>query len=209
MAADPEIRRRDGAAALAALAEGVRASARLVRRLAGDRRGIVMVEFAYMLPVVATLVLGGVEFARYAMITQKMDRVSGFVGDLVARAKSLEAADFDDYFAAAGQLAAPYDLMAGGNIIVSSVTGEAGGPRVLWQQVGPGSVAAPSAVGIPGAAAVLPAGFVLGVDENIVVTEVFFDFEPMFVPAAFVDADLLRFRSVYRPRTTAVLAMQQ
>ena len=191
------------------LTSSVRAGARLLRRLADDRRGIVMVEFAFMLPVVSTLVLGGVEFARYAMITQKMDRVSGFVGDLVARAKSLEAADFDDYFAAAEQLAAPYDLMSGGNIIVSSVTGEAGGPQVLWQQVGPGSISAPSAVGLPGAAAVLPSGFVLDEDENIVITEVYFDFVPMFVPAAFVNAGLLRFRSVFRPRTTAVLAMQQ
>jgi hypothetical protein len=182
---------------------------RSIRRLAGDRKGSVLVEFAFMLPIISTLVLGGVEFARYAMVNQKMDRVVGFVGDLVARAESLEASDFTDYFAAAEQLSLPFDLLGGGNVIVSSVTGESGGPQVLWQQIGPGAVAQASGVGVPGGPATLPSGFVLGVDENIVITEVFFDFEPLFLPPAFVTAGRLHYQSVFRPRTTAVLAMQQ
>jgi hypothetical protein len=177
--------------------------------LARDRRGGVLVEFAFMLPIITALVLGGVEFARYAMINQKMDRVAGFVGDLVARAKNLEAADFADYFAAAEQLAIPYDLMAGGNIIVSSITGESGGPEVLWQQVGPGAVSEQSKVGLPGGAATLPTGFVLEEEENIVITEVYFDFVPIFMPPAFVTGGRLYYQSVFRPRTTAVLAMEQ
>jgi hypothetical protein len=180
-----------------------------INDLARDRRGGVMVEFAFMLPIITSLVLGGVEFARYAQINQKMDRVAGFVGDLIARAKSLEAADFVDYFAAAEQLANPYDLMAGGTIIVSSVTGEPGGAQVLWQQIGPGAVTETSRVGAPGGPATLPSGFVLGEEENIVITEVFFDFEPLFMPPAFVEGGRLYYRSVFRPRTTAVLAMEQ
>lgn len=182
-------------------------AARLMRRLAGDRRGAILVEFAFTLPIITALVLGGVEFARYAMINQKMDRVTGFIGDLVARAESLEAADFNDYFAAAEQLSLPFDLMAGGNIIVSSVTGETGGAEVLWQQIGPGAVSEVSAVGMPGSTANLPSGFVLEENENIVITEVFFDFEPLFLPPAFVHGGRLRYQSVFRPRTTAVLAM--
>lgn len=179
----------------------------LLRRFGGDRRGAILVEFAFTLPIVTALVMGGVEFARYAMITQKMDRVTGFVGDLVARAESLEAADFIDYFAAAEQLAIPFDLMAGGNIIVTSVTGESGGPEVLWQQIGPGAVSEASSVGTPGGTATLPNGFILEEDENIVITEVFFDFEPLFLPPAFVHGGRLYYQSVFRPRTTAVLAM--
>lgn len=182
---------------------------KLARRLADDTRGMVLLEFAFMLPIISTLVLGGVEFTRYALINQKMDRVTGFVGDLVARAESLSAADFSDYFAAAEQLAIPYDLMAGGNIIVSSVTGESGGPEVLWQQIGPGAVHEASTVGVPGGSATLPPGFVLDQGENIVITEVYFDFEPLFLPPAFVHAGRLYYRSVFRPRTTAVLAMTQ
>ena len=185
------------------------ATRRFLRRFAGDRRGNVMIEFAFMLPVISSLVLGGVEFARYAMINQKMDRVSGFVGDLVARAESLEASDFVDYFAAAEQLSLPFDLLAEGNIIVSSITGETGGPEVLWQQVGPGAVSQASTVGAPGGPATLPAGFVLDVNENIVVTEVYYDFVPLFLPPAFVTGGRLHYQSVFRPRTTAVLAMQQ
>lgn len=178
-----------------------------LRRLAQDRRGAVLVEFAFMMPIISALVLGGVEFARYAMISQKMDRVVGFVGDLVARADSLEAADFQDYFAAAEQLASPFDIMGVGNIIISSVTGESGGPEILWQQIGPGANSGKSKVGVAGAAATLPTGFVLEEEENIVVVEVFYDFEPLFLPPAFVEAGRHYYRSVFRPRTTAVLSM--
>lgn len=167
-----------------------------------------MLEFAFAMPVLIGLVMGGVEFARFALVNQKMERVTSFVGDFVARAEALDESDFGDYFAAAQQLGVPFDLFSDGNIIVTSVTGEPGGPEVLWQQVGTGSVTQPSQIGVPGDAANLPG--ILNVDEGegLVITEVYFDFEPLLLPGL-VPAHRLYFQAVYRPRRTAILALQQ
>lgn len=183
----------------------------MIKRLQGlghDCRGGIMLEFAFAMPVIIGLVLGGVEFARFALVNQKMERVTTFVGDFVARAEALDEADFDDYFAAAEQLSVPFDVFDGGNIVVTSVTGESTGPEVLWQQVGAGSVLQASHVGAPGDAAVLPDGFTVDEGEGLVVTEVWFDFEPILLPLLIPDRRLY-FQAIYRPRRTAILAMQQ
>lgn len=183
-----------------------RGPARL-RRLAGDRFGGVMVEFAFAMPVLIALTMGGFEFARFALLNQKMERATGFVADLVSRAEALEAGDFTDYFAAAGQIGLPFDLFAGGNVIVTSVTGDTDGPEVLWQQVGAGHVTEASRVGVPGETANLPSGFDVDEGEGLIVTEVYFDFEPLVLPVL-MPARRLYFQAIYRPRTTAILAMQ-
>lgn len=180
----------------------------LFQRVRKDQRGGIMLEFAFAMPVMIGLLLGGVEFARFALVNQKMERVTSFVGDFVARAEALDEADFDDYFAAAQQLSVPFELFTAGNIVVTSVTGESTGPEVLWQQVGAGSISQPSHVGAPGDAAVLPAGFNVDEGEGLVITEVWFDFEPILLPVLIPERRLY-FQAIYRPRRTAILAMQQ
>jgi hypothetical protein len=96
----------------------------LIQRFIRNSHGGAMLEFAFAMPVMLGMLMGGFEFARFALVNQKMERVTTFVGDLVARAEALDEGDFDDYFAAAGQLGVPFDLFADGNIIVTSVTGE-------------------------------------------------------------------------------------
>lgn len=167
-----------------------------------------MLEFAFAMPVLIGLVMGGVEFARFALVNQKMERVTSFVGDFVARAEALDEADFGDYFAAAQQLGVPFDLFSDGNIIVTSVTGQESGPEVLWQQIGAGSVTQASQVGLPGEAANLPENFNVDEGEGLVVTEVYFDFEPLLLPGL-VSANRLYYQAIYRPRRTAILALQQ
>jgi len=176
-------------------------------RFVRNRRGGVMLEFAFAMPILIGLLMGGVEFARFALVNQKMERVTSFVGDFVARAEALDEADFDDYFAAADQLGRPFDLFDAGNIIVTSVTGEDTGPEVLWQQIGAGHVMAPSLVGLPGEPAVLPLNFNVDEGEGLVVTEVYFDYEPFLLPLM-IPSQRLYYQAIYRPRTTAILAMQ-
>ncbi|MBT3400017.1 MAG: hypothetical protein HN420_08515, partial [Rhodospirillaceae bacterium] len=110
------------------------------------------------------------------------------------------------YFAAADQLGQPFDLFDAGNIIVTSVIGEATGPEILWQQIGAGHVTEPSLVGLPGDAAVLPLNFNVDEGEGLVVTEVYFDYEPFLLPIM-IPAQRLYYQAIYRPRTTAILAM--
>ena len=102
----------------------------------------------------------------------------------------------------------PFDLFGDSNIIITSVTGEPGGPEVLWQQVGTGAVSQASQVGAPGDSAVLPAGFKVDEGEGLVVSEVYYDFEPLML-ASLIAPHRLYYQAIYRPRTTAILAMTQ
>jgi hypothetical protein len=87
------------------------------------------------------------------------------------------------------------------------VTGEDTGPEVLWQQVGGGSVLQASQVGAPGDSAVLPPSFNVDEGEGLVITEVYFDFQPVLL-ASLIPARRLYYQPVYRPRRTAIVALQ-
>ncbi len=173
--------------------------------LARAKDGGALMEFAAVVPVLALLLLGGAEFARFSILNQKVDRVSSLVGDYVAQAPVINAAVMTDYFAAAQRLAQPFDLAGQGTVIVSTVSQEeGGGPEVLWQQVGGGGLAATSTIGSPGGAATLPADFPMDDRESVVIAEVYYEYDPLFIPAIVPNTQVF-FRSFYRPRRTAVL----
>ncbi len=179
----------------------------MIRKLKGlrrDQRGAVLIEFAAALPVFVLLLMGGFEFARFAMVNQKIARVGGLVNDYVAQATAMDAAQMADLFAAAQRIAAPFDLSAQGAVIVTTVEGTAGAPDVLWQQTGGGALVATSAVGSPGGNATLPVGLSVDDNESVVVTEVFFEYQPVFVGSV-VPATQLYYQSFNRPRSALVL----
>ena len=172
-----------------------------IRRLVRDRGGAVMIELAFAVPVLATLMLGGVEMARYVLLHQKLDRVASSIGDLVSQAETISVTDLQNIFDAARFVANPFDLAAGGTVIVSSISNPLGVPdtKVNWQQSGGGSIPATSKVGSAGAAATLPAGFILADGQTIIVAEVFFDYTP-WIFGGFTGSGQLYQRALLRPR---------
>ncbi len=98
----------------------------LLRRLSSDRRGGLIAEFAAAMPVLVLLLLGGVEVSRFALLNQKMDRLATAMGDLVAQAETLTAAELDQLFLAAEHVASPFDVQAKGRIIITSASIPAG-----------------------------------------------------------------------------------
>lgn len=177
---------------------------RFLSLLRRDRRGSVLVEFAVAMPVFILLLMGGFEFARFAMVNQKIARVGGLVNDYVAQARSMDTAQITDLFAAAQRIAEPFDMLGQGAVIVTTVQGTGGGPQVLWQQAGAGTLVASSTIGAPGESATLPAGLIVDTNESLVVTEVFFDYQPIFVGSV-VPSNQLYYQSFNRPRSTQIL----
>lgn len=171
----------------------------VLSRLAADEGGGPAVEWALALPLLVAILLGGVEVGRLIVLDQKMDRVAGTIGDLVAQAESLTAAQVDDLVAASRHIATPFDIEGSGAVIVSSVTANASGqPIVNWQRRG-GGLAAPSGIGTPGRSAMLPSGFALAANETVIVTESYYDFQPAFYAAA-VPSRTLGHLALFRPR---------
>ena len=93
----------------------------------------------------------------------------------------------------------PFPFMSMGQVVVSSVSVFGGAaPTVNWQRTyGGGS--GTSAIGSEGGTASLPGGITLNDGENVIVSEVFYDYQPLLVEKVMNPANLYNY-AVYRPR---------
>ena len=170
-----------------------------LRRLMKDRKGSLAIEMAMAMPVLAGLLLGGIEVTRFVLLNQKIERASATMADLVSQAENLAEGDLDNLFIASGYVVEPFDLSGDGRVIVSSIgmLGTAS-PVVNWQR-GFGAGSGSSAFGTEGAAAVLPGTFTIQDGESIIVAEAFYDFAPVFSESVIASSTLTRY-SILRPR---------
>lgn len=171
------------------------------REFRDDRSGASLIELGFAMPVLVTLLLGGVEIARYVLLHQKLDRVSSSIADLVSQAETISVPDLENIFDAAQFVAKPFDLPASGTVIVSSISNPIGTPgtRVNWQKSGAGNIPATSQVGAAGGSATLPTGFTVADGQTIIIAEVFFDYEP-WILGDFTSANQIYHRALFRPR---------
>lgn len=172
---------------------------RFLDRFQKDSRGVLAVEFALTVPVLALILTAGVETARLVLVNQKVDRATATMADLVARSRQLAEGDLDSIYAASRYVMEPYDLDAGGTVVVTSISADGGAvPVVNWQRsFGAGGDA--SHFGSPGTAAVLPAGFQVRDSESVIVSEVFYPYAPLIANAVISGKDIYNY-AIYRPR---------
>lgn len=169
-----------------------------------DQRGATLVELAFVIPIMLTVAVGAIDTTRLILLHQKLDKAAATVVDLTTRPSSISASDVDLIFTAAQDVLVPFDLSTGGRVIVTSVTQPAGGTAAIdWQRAGGGTYGATSSVGAVGAAPTLPTGFVVADGENLIVAEVFFDFDPIFLDYV-LGSDVLSHMSIRKPRNGAL-----
>ena len=172
----------------------------LLRRLRRSRRGTVLVEMAVLTPILLILLLGAVEFARYVLIMQKLDRAAMSVGDLVSRGTQVTSQDLSNIFDSVGHLMQPFPFPDTGVVLITAVTRSAGNPpEVVWQEVGDGDLVEISRVGTPGNEAVLPQNLQPRENESLYVAEVYYSYTPL-VFDSFVQQSTLYHWSVFRAR---------
>ena len=82
-----------------------------------------------------------------------------------------------DTYGTKGFLAGAPDWLAGWTGIRVDSSGD---PVINWQRSGAGTLVAASEIGAPGEVAALPAALTATEGETIIVSEVFYDFEPIF-----------------------------
>jgi Flp pilus assembly protein TadG len=162
---------------------------RLRRFVAGDKflkdeRGVTAIEFALVLPVVLLILLGCFEVPRFVLICQRIARTSSGVADLVAQAdEPITANQMNDIFTAAKIMMQPYDIVANGRIYVSSINNPSGnGVTLTWQKNNGGSVSTASKLGLAGSnpSSKIPATLVPGSNEEVLASEVYFNYTPVF-----------------------------
>lgn len=151
------------------------------RSLADDRRGVLPVEFALVLPVLILLLIGGADVTWLYIANNKVQRAAAVIADLTARTNSIHRSDVDDLFEAAREVAAPLDFAGSGRAFVSSVANLPGiGNRVLWQRSSSPGLAVASRIGSPGGRAELGGALTLAPGEQVVVGEAFLEVAPLF-----------------------------
>lgn len=169
--------------------------------------GVTLIEFSLVAPMLGFLLLGGIEVGRYVLLNQKLSRVAISTSDLVSRARVASQGDIDQVFAAAGHSMRPFELGGDGVIHITSISTDGNPtpvPRMDWQLSGSGTATHASRIGTTvGQPATPPNGFTMDPDRNIIVVEVFFDYEP-FLFAGVVDAKTIRQVAMHRPRLVAL-----
>ncbi|HEX6980585.1 MAG TPA: TadE/TadG family type IV pilus assembly protein [Alphaproteobacteria bacterium] len=182
----------------------------VLRRLLCNERGALIAEFAVALPVLLVLLLAGFEISRYALLHQKLDRLATTMADLVAQAETMTTEDIDLLFLASEHVAWPFDIKTQGVVIVSSIraaptppSDPPGPPVVVWQRSGGGTLAETSKIGVVSGQAALPPGLTVDKGDTIIAAEVYFEYQPIFVPAI-VPVSRLYHRAFYRPRLGAL-----
>lgn len=166
--------------------------------LASDRRGVIALEFALILPLLILFCFGTVEVGRFVLLQMKLDQLAASVADLGTRDRTLSAATVDDIFAAGAHIVQPFDLATDGRITLSAVGLTAGDqPRVLWQRRSGGTLDVPSETGTVGNPATLPEEITLAVGQTVIVAEVSFNYRGMF---GMLPARVTTKRAYFRPR---------
>jgi len=179
-----------------------------------NHRGIAMVEFALVLPILTVLAAGSFEVARYALILQKLDRIVSTLSDLVARSgdETMTETEISNIMDSALYMAQPFDISGDSMMILTSVEGRAGQPPEILSQRSSGTVpGGQSAIGNTlGGDAILPPSFLdagsgetLSDGETLIVAELIYSYSPYLTGGLGFFSDITFYRDAYfRPRFT-------
>jgi len=182
----------------------MRGIARAVRRLWAENGGVAATEFALMLPVLMTMLLGSYELSRFIILNQKIDHVAYTTADVIAQETSVTNAQLNDIMNAAAEIMDPFQFGENGLVIVSSVYQDATrGPIVVWQSRGGGTLDRISRIGVVNNTAELPEGFTLNTRDNIIIAEVFYNYIPTLTEKYMKSRENYKF-ALFKPRYGAL-----
>jgi Flp pilus assembly pilin Flp len=183
-----------------------------LRKLRRNNRGVAAIEFALLLPMLVTLMIGCLEVTFKIWSTQKAEKLSVTLADVIAQSQEVTTADLDSLVSAVDKIMEPFPFGDDGAVIISSVYlpspeegEELGEPIVNWQRKFPasGGLSATSKIGAEGDEATLPDGFDMYEKENCIVAEVFYIYTPI-MPGFLFDEAITYRRSFFKPRLGAL-----
>ncbi|MEM9879291.1 MAG: TadE/TadG family type IV pilus assembly protein, partial [Pseudomonadota bacterium] len=169
-----------------------------------DERGSVFIELALTLPIMMTLIFGGVELTRFMLNAQKVSRVAMSTADIISQAREITEADIMNVFLASNAIMGDESLVQNGNVILSSVIRPGTeDPIVNWQRRASLTHDGDSKVGSEGNAAQLPPNIELEPGDGVIVAEVYFNHMPFLFDTIVGEQDVYEV-AYYRPRFGAL-----
>lgn len=168
-------------------------------------RGIAALEFAIALPFMMALMLGCFELTRYVIMEEKLEKITYTIADVITQSDTITIAQIDETMGSASVIMQPSNFPLNGLAIVTSVYQNVGGaPTIRWQHSGGGTLARASKVGLVGANAVLPNGLTLNDKDNVIITEVFYNYKPLVTGGLFAgNVDIYKV-VIFKPRLGAL-----
>ena len=166
-------------------------------RFAKDDRGVTLVEFALVLPVLLILLIGLVEFGEAFTVTRKLQTAASTVSDLVSQQASVSTATLDDIKLVADEIIKPYGTAPLGLVILSVVADADNTTTVAWSY--------PSTAYAAGAAYSLPQAGLTEPNSSIIVVEATYDFTPTI--SQFLGSYTIAERAYFKPRFSNSVAM--
>ena len=177
----------------------------LLRKLARNRSGVAMVEFALGAPLVLTAGLWGTETANLALTTMRVNQLTAQIADNASRISEQSAlqthrvyeGDINDVLYGAQLQAGKLDLFRNGRVIISSLEVRPDGTTqyIHWQRCR-GAKQAASSYGVENQN--LPKGMgptgeevLAQPDEAVIFVEVHFDYQPL-ISNRFIGSTSLR-----------------
>lgn len=188
-----------------------------VRRLAAlrtDTSALAYVEFAYMLPILMSLGLGGIELANLAITHTRISQIALSLADNASRAKQqvttglprMRETDVNQVLTAADLQAGDLELKTNGRLILSSLEKNAdGGQWIHWQRCA-GSKNYTSSYGVQGDGAsgtaktgMGPTGRQVVADTGfaIMFVEVAYDYQPIIFGSLIGDRQIVKTAAMY------------
>ncbi|MFA6220585.1 MAG: TadE family protein [Erythrobacter sp.] len=110
------------------------------RQLRGADDGVAMVEFAMVAPVMAFMIVSGLELANFALTHMRVSEIANTVADNAGRVTSgMDEANVYEIFAGAGVIGQSIDFENNGRVVLSSLQendnkGNGKGQKIEWQR---------------------------------------------------------------------------
>jgi hypothetical protein len=111
-----------------------------LRHLRRDRHGLALLEFAFTLPIVLTLLLSGLELANFGLSILRVHQIAATAADNAARVRdSINEADVNEVLLGGKIIGERMDFANRGRIVLSDVmpngqSGSNAGQKILWQR---------------------------------------------------------------------------
>ena len=146
----------------------------ILSRFVRDDRGIAVVEFALILPILLVLWIGGVEVTTALSVDRRLNNLAASLGDLVARSKTVTHSEVDNIFNIAPGAMYPYSNTGLSMRITAVKISDSGSATVSWSRAKGSKPAYSDNTSMNG---VVPATLRIP-KSQVIVSEVYFTYAP-------------------------------
>lgn len=168
--------------------------------LARCERGVTMVEFALVVPLLLAMFMGSVEVTRFILLNQKLSKTADTMADIATQGTTISRTEIDQMVAATQDLMVPYTFGVTDAVVFTSVQKTGTNPStVAWQYPDPASKGKTSRVGSTGGNATISSSIIMQDKDNVIVAEVFYSYTPL-LPLSVVPAQLIYKSAIFKPR---------